>query len=159
MGCPPDHRVPSLHPGHPISTMMPLAYFWVSQMLLLQSAVPLSGGDTTNKMTDLFNTWTTLFMLAIIHAHVGLYQYRRWSSLATIKCLQLQEKLVDYIVQWVDMYGIPSSGEDRCTIANSKPPPPPRDVNTKSQHSIFLKLIYIGKTSRSCPLRTQCCKY
>ena len=53
MGCPMDQRVPNLYPGHPIFTMMSLAYVWVSHMLLLQSAGPLSGGgdNTTNTMT------------------------------------------------------------------------------------------------------------
>ena len=116
MGCPPDHRVPSLHPGHPISTMMPLAYFWVSQMLLLQSAVSLSGGDTDNKISDLFSPWTTSISMSTMIlaptiaancvAFVALYQIctdlnnifipQRWDQRARL-LLQRDAKMSHYV--------------------------------------------------------------
>ena len=170
MGCPLDHKVPNLHPGHPIFTIMALTYFWVLQILSLESEVPQSRTDTSNKMqcissmADLFSTAMTLFpssmTLAINYAHVVQYQFRRWPTLSPSTYLQLHDKLLDYIVQWVGMCDIPSM-EDRCTKVNINPPPhhasidrscPLQNIDVHSrggggadkmsQHLILLMVIY-----------------
>ena len=89
MGCPKDHRVPNLYPGHPIFTMMPLAFFWVSHMLLLQSAGPLSGGgDTTNTMTTA-PTIAAICVAFVVLCEAGVpYQQQMCSDLNNILLLK-----------------------------------------------------------------------
>ena len=146
MGCPKDHRVPNLYPGHPIFTMMPQAYVWVSHMLLLQSAESLSGeGDTTNTMT-MAPTIAAICVAFVVLCEAGvpyqqLYISRRWSTLTTPKCLQRQDTFsyIDYVVQWVNMGDI-TSVEDICNSVTFKSPTS-RDVKsaTSPHHASIVR--------------------